>query len=243
MMTWTAGGPGLTPSSITLAHQKRPRTLNLVIFSTVVMAHVALGTRVYHQSFGSGATVAHPSEPPAVLVSLERPRIAPPLTSPPEAYQSSPRLNRPILSPVPVADPLVVDIPESSTPTSGLVLDFNEAPPEALGTAPVPIPSSALALITRPDWISRPSAAQMSRAFPQHALNDEIGGAVKLQCQVLTGGNLANCSVTDETPVDMGFGHAAMRLTRHFKLSPRTVNGQAVDGAAVVFTVRFGVAP
>ena len=35
------------------------------------------------------------------------------------------------------------------------------------------------------------------------------------------------------------FGNAAMGLTRFFRMQPGAVNGQAIDGAKVSFTVRF----
>lgn len=241
MMMRTAGGPGLISPLPHFERRRRPKAANLVIFSTVVLAHIGLVTVIYHQSFGSGTIEPDPPEPPPVIISLERPPITPPVPSQPDTPAASPRVNRPVVAPNPTVDPLVIAIPDNPAPTSGLVVNFNEASPEAPGTLVTPEPPRSPPVITRPDWVSRPSAAQMSRAFPDRALADGIGGSATLRCQVLIGGNLSGCAVTGETPAGMGFGRAALSLTRHFKLSPRTVDGHAVDGAAVVFTVRFGV--
>lgn len=241
MMMRTAGGPGLISPLPRPERHRRAKISNLVIFSAVVLAHIGLGALVYHQSFSSGTTAPDVREPPAVIVSLERPPITPPLTSQPQTPAASPRVNRPVPTPNPAVAPLVINVSDTPAPTSGLVVNFNEVSPDASGTLATAEPPRPPAVITRPDWVSRPSATQMSRAFPERALADGVSGAVSLRCQVLIGGNLNNCTVTDETPGARGFGRAALSLTRYFRLSPRTVDGQAVDGAAVVFTVRFGV--
>lgn len=241
MIMRTAGGPGLIGP---LTHTKRNKHLtasNLAVFGVVVLAYVGLGLVIHYQSFGSGPVKQNPPEQPPVIITLERPRPAPPVTSRPEPTAAAPPLDRPVANPLPAQDPLVVSVSDKTAQTQGLVVNFSSVSPDATGTAATPEPPSPPAVITRPDWISRPGAAQMSRAFPERALADGIGGAATLRCLVLMSGNLAHCTVTGETPGGKGFGRAALGLTRYFKLSPRTVDGQAVDGAAVVFTVRFGL--
>ncbi|KAK0340529.1 hypothetical protein LTR94_030143 [Friedmanniomyces endolithicus] len=66
-----------------------------------------------------------------------------------------------------------------------------------------------------------------------------IGGVAELSCLVRVDGSLTGCSVTSETPGNQGFGRAAVSLSRYFRLSPRTVDGQAVDGARVTMAIRF----
>jgi protein TonB len=108
---------------------------------------------------------------------------------------------------------------------------------ETPGTATEPPRSPPV--ITRPRWASQPSADQMSRAFPERALQDGTSGTASLTCLVSAAGSLSNCAVTAETPSNRRFGSAALGLTRYFRMQPGAVDGQAIDGARVSFSVRF----
>ena len=52
-------------------------------------------------------------------------------------------------------------------------------------------------------------------------------------------GTLDGCSVQSEEPGDMGFGDAAMKLSKLFKMRPQTKDGQPGDGGTVRIPIRF----
>jgi protein TonB len=81
----------------------------------------------------------------------------------------------------------------------------------------------------------------MMRAYPSAAESRGVSGVANLTCLVRVDGSLTGCAVASETPGNQGFGRAAMSLTRYFRLSPRTVDGQAVDGARVSMAIRFNL--
>lgn len=90
-----------------------------------------------------------------------------------------------------------------------------------------PPPETGPARITNPRWLRQPR--DLESYYPTRALARDIPGQVVLDCMVDVSGGL-NCSVVSETPANWGFGQAALRISRDYRMVPAMRDGQAVEG-------------
>jgi protein TonB len=67
----------------------------------------------------------------------------------------------------------------------------------------------------------------------------EVSGRATISCTVNARGALDGCNIISEDPSDMGFGDAAMRMSKLFRMRPKTTDGQPVDGGTVRIPLRF----
>jgi protein TonB len=79
----------------------------------------------------------------------------------------------------------------------------------------------------------------MAQYYPERAQRLGVNGHAELACSVTASGNLTGCSVVSEDPSDQGFGTAAMKLSRLFKMRPMTRDGQPVGGGSVKIPLSF----
>ena len=154
----------------------------------------------------------------------------PPIFS--ETFPEPPKPPPPVRNdpPPPTSGPTVIDTFRTPIATIG---DDAETPtllPFGVGAGPVQI--------TDPRWSRVPS--DLERFYPRRPLERGIEGRAVLDCAVSTTGALS-CSVVSETPESMGFGEAALRISREYSMVPAMVDGRPAPGRyrmVVPFTLR-----
>ncbi|MDQ0464227.1 TonB family protein [Caulobacter ginsengisoli] len=116
-----------------------------------------------------------------------------------------------------------------------------EAPPIAVAPPPRPKPfkSADGQVVTNPDWSRRPTGDDVARYYPERAQRLNIGGRAVIACTVALDGRLVDCKVVSETPPDQDFGPAAVRMSSQFRMWPKTVDGEPVEGGEVRIPIVF----
>jgi len=98
-------------------------------------------------------------------------------------------------------------------------------------------------VIIRPDWVERPTGADLVRFYPAEAAKQHLPGEAIVECRVAVAGTLSACHVLREAPMGAGFGEATLQMTPLFRMKPMTRDGKPVAGASVRIPVAFRLAP
>ncbi len=112
-----------------------------------------------------------------------------------------------------------------------------------VATAPLGEPSQppgnaqAKPVITNPDWLRRPTAADM--VWPGGAYYAHVRGRVEIDCVVNAKGRLEQCVVLTEEPKGWGFGDAAIATAANFRMKPVLRDGEPVGGARIRIPIIF----
>lgn len=101
--------------------------------------------------------------------------------------------------------------------------------------------TSALAQ-AKTDWARHPTGADFARYYPKTAADRSIPGRAILDCDVDAAGALEHCRVVEETPLDHGFGDAALKLSGLFKMKPGTFDPSDPARRRSVVPIIFGMA-
>lgn len=226
-------------------HERKGRRLSRATWTAIGLAaaaHVGVGLALYYQRFEMPQPI-HQEEPPVTGTMID---LSPPPPIKPETVERKPVAPNPPLNRVdniPTnTEVLHANTSDDAKPTNSTTLTFDTPVRESVDDAPPAHeaqPEQPPARVIRnPSWERQPSADQMMRAYPGRALDRGLAGSAQLNCLVAPNGEVSACAIVGETPAGNGFGPAAQRLSRFFRVNPRTVDG-AAEGSRVVINLRF----
>jgi protein TonB len=197
--------------SFALDPPKRPWRLSrnsTIAVSVVALLHVGLGAYLYTMKMNPPREAA---DPPGIIITTTK--LPPPPPKPVEQHKVQQQAQPPI------HHPTMVDPTSIVKPVELLPPPLTHTDPGAT-ILPQPPADPGPPLIQNPDWISRPTGLQMTRYYPETAMENGVSGKVVLTCGVTASGGVAGCQVMSETPAGQGFAAAALKLATFFRMSP-----------------------
>jgi hypothetical protein len=87
-------------------------------------------------------------------------------------------------------------------------------------------------------WTSRPTARRIADLYPDAAARQGVGGRVELNCTVTPSLGLT-CGIASESPLGLGFGHAALSVANSYRVAPALSDGGGAVGTRTRIAVQF----
>lgn len=95
------------------------------------------------------------------------------------------------------------------------------------------------AVVTNPHWIRKPTGEDFARVYPDAAAAKNLSGRAIVSCTASADGSLKDCKIDQEFPPNEGFGEAAIKLAREFRMSADLGPGASLEGGHVKIPIRF----
>jgi protein TonB len=83
-------------------------------------------------------------------------------------------------------------------------------------------------------WRRQPTGYELAPFYPREARAKGIEGRAILKCTVGVTGRVFNCTSIAESPAGMGFGQAAVAVSKYFRITPKKVDGKAIEAELLI---------